>query len=448
MAGYDSKPKLLTVLINKDTLVSPRRRIPYGASLSFVLEPYLTQQMITYGAANSVTEGLTLFHLCLTTYYIFLFKLTQETDLCIGSIAAAKRDENSELQQVIGLLDSALFYRFKIDPTQKFAQQLLNVKDLCSNIHQNSTLPYEQIIDSCYISNQQQMQLLRNMFIFKVIDNNSTLFTRVPKDDADTYLAKYDLTLNVHYDKTNEEHSLSYSFQYATDLFQHSTIQTMSDRFHALLQQLFSSTFHREKQPIYELSILLPHEIQIYNELNDTHVEFTCPLKPIHEEFFDRAKEYSQKLAVILDEQSLTYGETLHYVEQLSSYLIRECDVKVGDIICQCVERSIEMVLGILAILACGAVYCPLNPQDPINRVSLLMNEVQAKLLLLHQKTSDLFFNCDQQHIALVNIDTTVLEQHTKYFESYTQDIPTVNLTMSNISYIIFTSGSTGIPKP
>ena len=116
-------------------------------------------------------------------------------------------------------------------------------------------------------------------------------------------------------------------------------------RYHSMLTQLFFTSSHHPQsiQSIYELSLLSSDERLLIQTMNDTHVP-TPPSTCIHHEFASRAMQHPQKLAVELDEQSLTYAELLSYTQVLALHLLNECDVKVGEIVCQCVERSLSMV--------------------------------------------------------------------------------------------------------
>ncbi|CAF4600495.1 unnamed protein product, partial [Didymodactylos carnosus] len=180
-------------------------------------------------------------------------------------------------------------------------------------------------------------------------------------------------------------------FEYSTDLFQRSTIETICQRFQVLLKQLFTSSFDLEKQPVYELSILLPDELKLIHDINETHVDYRRETRCIHHDFVDSAQENWQKMSIILDEQSLTYAETLYYVQKLSVHLIQEYQVKPQQIICQCIERSIEMILGILTILSIGAIYTPLSPNDPSGRLYSLLSDMQAHYVLIHTLTEEKF---------------------------------------------------------
>ncbi|CAF1489108.1 unnamed protein product, partial [Didymodactylos carnosus] len=164
----------------------------------------------------------------------------------------------------------------------------------------------------------------------------------------------------------------------------------------------------------------------------------------IHELFFEQALLHPQKIAIVLNQQSLTYNEVLHCVKLLADYLIQNHNVKVGDIICQYLERSIEMVLGILAIISCGCSYCPLSIDDPAPRTHSLIEETKAECVLVHSLTK-MKLN-DLRHVSLVNCEQIIVA---KYITKVPRTWPawTVKVTDENIAYVIFTSGSTGQPK-
>jgi non-ribosomal peptide synthetase component F len=127
------------------------------------------------------------------------------------------------------------------------------------------------------------------------------------------------------------------------DLFHAETIYKIAQRFHLILEQLFICADDHMKKTIYELTLILPVERLLFQSINNTQVLFpstTC----IHHEFVYQVIKYSQKLAVELDEQSLTYSELLHNIQILSLNLLNIHHIVPGEIICQCVERSLSMV--------------------------------------------------------------------------------------------------------
>ncbi|CAF4244117.1 unnamed protein product, partial [Adineta steineri] len=152
--------------------------------------------------------------------------------------------------------------------------------------------------------------------------------------------------------------------------------------------------------------------------------------------------KHPQKLAVELGGQSLTYCELLHYVQVLSFTLLNEYHVVPGEVVCQCVERSLSMVIGIMAIEMAGGVYCPLSPRDPQHRLHALTQQTQSRLVLVHHLTITKF----DHDIVSLDIDS-ILNIHNMNSDMHYNCFSSVKMKDKEIAYIIFTSGSTGTPK-
>ena len=140
---------------------------------------------------------------------------------------------------------------------------------------------------------------------------------------------------------------------------------------------------------------------------------------------------------MILDEQSLSYAELLHASQRVSEHLIEECDVQRGDIVGQCVERSIEMVIGMMAILLSGASYCPLSSDQPVSRLQSLIEQVRCRCLLVHARTKSLIISA-----KIVDLEAILFSSSSKRSFDEIRDVH-----IDSMVYVIFTSGSTGRPK-
>jgi non-ribosomal peptide synthetase component F len=169
-------------------------------------------------------------------------------------------------------------------------------------------------------------------------------------------------------------------------------------------------------------------------QLNSTD-DFPLTDNTIHYEIVQRAYDHPQKISITLDAQCLSYAELLHASQYLAHHLIDVCQVKRHDIVTQCVNRSIEMVIGIMAILMTGATYCPLSPDQPVKRLHSLIAQTQSVCTLIHSATKPFELS------NYVEIDKILLLSDQK-------QVSIENTACANdIAYAIFTSGSTGIPK-
>jgi non-ribosomal peptide synthetase component F len=158
----------------------------------------------------------------------------------------------------------------------------------------------------------------------------------------DEVMSKFDFSLTFLHDININE--LSCTIDASLDLFNRETVDKITQRFHSMLDQLFISTNNQMEKPIYELSLILPDERSLMQSMNNTEVLFPS-VSCIHHEFVCQVIKHPQKLAVELDDQSLTYSELLYYVQILSLYLLNEQRIDVGEIVCQCMERSLSMVI-------------------------------------------------------------------------------------------------------
>jgi non-ribosomal peptide synthetase component F len=236
-------------------------------------------------------------------------------------------------------------------------------------------------------------------------------------------VAKFHLSCFLLHDITRN--TISLSLNALRDLFDVTTISRMTRRFESFLVQLFSLS-----SSICELSLLLPDELQLIHQLNnaDELIHSMHPF-PIHYQFALQVQEHPQKLAVILDNQSLTYAELLHYTQLVALHLIDECHVKPGDIIGQCIERSIEMMIGMLAIVLCDASYLPFSPSLPIERLHSLIKLTQPHCLISSNG---------------VRVDTLVSYVNMR---SNVETFSHLHISMDNTVVMLFTSSSTGMPK-
>ena len=247
----------------------------------------------------------------------------------------------------------------------------------------------------------------------------------------------FHLCLTLHHDD-EEMHTLRYQIDASADLFDQTTVQQLSQRFYHLCRHVFGSSFDLHRQPIYELSIILPDEQALLNRLHrspsngPTDMPMTLPQLFIHQ-----VQTYPQKTALTLDDQSLTYAELFSQIQQLDFVLRQQHAIQSGDLVCQCMDRSVEMVTGILGIMMSGGVYVPLNPYDSSDRLQSLVEQIRPKLILTHSRFASTFTHTIDRPV--VNIDQI------EHACDDSSDPP--SLTADCLSHIIFTSGSTGLPK-
>ncbi|CAF4030575.1 unnamed protein product, partial [Adineta steineri] len=348
--------------------LSNEHRTGRGTSISFDFGQDLSHDFLIYASSNNTS----LEYLALATYYVLLFKLTNgEKDVCIGINTHGRyRDE---LNSIIGMFVNAIPLRCQLDSHLSFHKLTQKVRDIMISCIKYSYFPLQRILKQHpNISNpvflDTSFEFLSSMTRDEeneiiIGDSQFSLLPYSIKISEDEIMSKFDFILSFQHDLDLNEFSCTINA--SLDLFNAGTICIIAQRLQTMLHQQFTSFNCATNKPIYELSLILSNERYLMQSLNNTQISFSSPVTCIHHEFAYQVMQHPQKLAVELDEQSLTYAELLYYVQVLSLTLLNEYHVVPGEIICQCVERSLSMVIGIMGIEMAGGVYCPLSPRDP-----------------------------------------------------------------------------------
>ncbi|CAF1345971.1 unnamed protein product [Adineta steineri] len=397
-----------------------------AASISFDFSQDLSHHFLFYALSNNIKHE----HLALAIYFILLFK--------------------DELKSIIGLFENIVPLRSQLDPHWSFQYLLDYVREMTTNSMKYSYFPLQHILNQHPSVSQPAFLDISFEFLSSMIrtDNKRIMI-------GDSQLSSIPITMNINDNEITNKCDFSLLIQHdlnlneflctinaSLDLFNVEIIDKISQRFRSILKQSFTSVNDQTNKSIYGISLTLPDERLLMQSLNNTQVSIPSPVTCIHHEFVCQVMKHSQKLAVELDEQSLTYAELLHYVQVLSLHLINKYVIVPGEIICQCVERSLSMVIGIMAIEMSGGVYCPLSSRDPQYHVHALIQRTESRLVLVHWLTQSKFNN------KAVSIDVHSPWINNGIISAANVDrLSIITVTSSNIAYIIFTSGSTGVPK-
>ncbi|CAF1584490.1 unnamed protein product, partial [Adineta steineri] len=291
-----------------------------------------------------------------------------------------------ELRSVIGMFVNAIPLRCQLDPQWFLHKLVKNVQEITTNTMKYSYFPLQRILnqhphtskpaflDRSFEFVQYSPQDLHKDVI--ICDSHLTGMPISIKISEDDTMSKFDFILSIQHDF--DMNQLSCTINASLDLFNRETVKQISQRFHFTLNRLSTSIIDNQiNKPIYELSLILSDEQYLMQSLNNTQVSFSSASTCIHHEFVYQVMKHPQKLAVELDEQSLSYWELLYYVQVLSSILLNEYHVLPGEVVCQCMERSLSMIIGILSIEIVGGVYCPLSAENPEQRLQNLVEQTQ-----------------------------------------------------------------------
>ncbi|MFQ4145484.1 amino acid adenylation domain-containing protein [Chlorogloeopsis sp. ULAP02] len=392
-----------------------------GSQQKFVLPKALTEAI----KQLSQREKATLFMTLLAAFQTLLYRYTGQEDILVGSPIINRN--RAEFKHLIGCFVNTLVLRTNLEGNPTFIELLGRVRKMAIDAYTYQDLPFEKLVEALQPNRDLSYNpLFQVMFVLQNPASNSIWKT----EELDTGTAKFDLLLSM----IDSEEGLIGTLEYSTDLFNANTMSRMVGHFQTLLESIVS---HSNKR-ISELPILTAAERQtLLVKWNNTQVDYpqeAC----IHHLFEAQVEKIPDAIALIFGNRELTYRELNNRANQLAHYL-QNLGVKPDTLVGICMERSLEMVVGILAILKAGGAYVPLDPTYPSERLRFVLEDAQLRFILTQQKQSHKLHN-DQTQLICLDTDGEIIA-------TQTTDNPNSQVTAASLAYVIYTSGSTGKPK-
>jgi len=398
-----------------------------GALERFTLPEDLTPSLL--GLAKSL--NVTPFMLLLSFFAILLSRWSGQDDVAIGTPSAGRT--HSETDGLIGFFVNTLVLRCDLSGAPTFADLAGRVREVCLGAYSHQDVPFEKLVNELQVQRTlDRNPLFQVMFSYDEHSEPELLLgdctAKVQLYHSNT--SKFDLTLGI----TNIQGRLDCVFEYNTDIFEASTIR----RFFESFQTLLSSTMMSPETLITNLDIL-PHAEQSqvlfgFNDNAGTYPQDTC----VHYIIEEQAARTPNATAVVFNGRELTYAELNARSNQLARHL-RAIGVGPGVLVGICVERSFEMVVGLLGILKAGGAYVPVDPAYPEERIAFMLSDASAAVLLAQEK---FLAKLGRHHGQIICLDTQWSLIGGKDSENLGQIAST-----DDIAYVIYTSGSTGRPK-
>lgn len=382
------------------------------------IAPELTAKIETLAQKYNTSAAVVL----LACWQTLIFRLTGQPDIVIGM--ACDRRDYEELHNLLGLVATWLPIKSHLTPDLRF-KELLELA--------------EQTIEAA--------SEWQDYFVPEPLENNSILafpvgfeFEKLPEQliaaDVSFYLDKYYSCIEpfkVKLTCTQRNNLLIAEFYYDVNYFSADTIERLAGQFETLLT---SATANPEDK-ISQLEILSKRDRQqLLVEFNQTQIDDPQD-KCIHQLFEEQAQKTPNNIAIIFEDQQLTYAELNRKANQLAHYL-QTLGVKPEVLVGLCVERTLEMIIGLLGILKAGGAYLPLDPALPQSGFACRLQDAQVPVLLTQQGLVDI--PTDVSQIVRLDTDWDIIAQHS-------DENPTSEVTTENLLYVLFTSGSTGKPK-
>jgi amino acid adenylation domain-containing protein/non-ribosomal peptide synthase protein (TIGR01720 family) len=398
-----------------------------GKTQRFRLNQDLTQKLHKLSRESNVTLFMTL----LATFATILYRYSGQTDILIGSPIANRHYQ--EIESLIGFFINTLVYRTSFEDNPSFLKLLNQVRETTLKAYEHQDVPFEQVVEAL-----QPERSLSHSPIFQVmfvLQNAPMGELELPglalsHLEQDFPIAKFDLTLSI----SETSQGLEGGWEYNTDLFDSSTIERMAAHF----ENLLSAIVAHPQIFVNKLPLLTEAERhQLLVKWNNTESEYPKD-KCIHQLFEQQVELTPNAVAVIFEEEQLTYEELNQKANQLAHYL-QNLGVEPGVLVGICVERSVEMVVGLLGILKAGGAYVPLDPTYPAERLSYMLDDSGVEVLLTQEELLSSLASSTAKMVCL-NKDWGMIKQESP------ENLDT-GISSDNLAYVIYTSGSTGQPK-
>nr|VFJ54372.1 MAG: amino acid adenylation domain-containing protein [Candidatus Kentron sp. FW] len=398
-----------------------------GNHLQTRIVPELTKHLDEFGRQQSST----LFMVLLAAFNMLLARYSGQDDVCVGSPIANRTHPDTE--NLIGFFVNTLVLRTRLNPNQSFRELLQQVRQTCLEAYAHQDIPFETLVEQ-----RSPTRTLSHSPLFQVmlaLQNNDPVEMELPELtmtalEQDYPIAKFDLTLNIE----EQDGQLHCIWEYATSLFTEDTIRRMGRHFEVLLRGIVENP----ELLISQLPLLTEAERhRILVEWNDTGAPYPQE-QCVHELFEEQAAKTPDAVAVVFEDEEVSYGELNERANRLA-HRLRGLDVGPEVLVGLFLERSVEMVVGILAILKAGGAYVPLDPEYPQERLAFMAEDADLKVLLCHGATKERAPEC-----AAYILD---MDAEAAAIAGESPANPAWLAGPGNLAYVIYTSGSTGKPK-
>ncbi|MCY8834837.1 non-ribosomal peptide synthetase [Bacillus atrophaeus] len=396
-----------------------------GSLCEFKISQQLTKSLKKL--SNEV--GVTLYVTLLASFNALLNRLTSKEDIIVGTPVANRKHQ--ELESLIGYFVNTLPIRANLSGNLTFKQLVEQIHNRVKKAFFNQDLPFEKIVEDLKVERSKSFSpLFQVMFVFQNMPMQKlempNLKLNVKRNQNNT--AKYDLILEM----TEKNEEIVGSFEYNTDLFKQETILRMINHINGLIEEVVKNPEIRIK----DINLITEKEKnQILYDFNQTKKEMSQSQTLIG--LFElQVKKEPYKIAIQTDEEHLTYQEVNQKANQFAN-LLRERGMKPNQVVGILIERSIDMIIGILGILKAGGAYMPISPEFPEDRIQYMIQNSEAQILCTTAKF--------QEKINHLN-STTLYLDNPEWHINNSENLSSV-CNENDLAYVMYTSGSTGRPK-
>ena len=411
----------------------PAQQSYAGGSVSLALDAQLTAGLKALGQKH----GTTLFMTLLAGWAALLARLSGQDDVVVGTPVANR--QRTDVEELIGFFVNTLALRVRLEGDPSVAELLARVKSHTLDAYGHQDLPFEQVVEAV-----QPARSMSHSPLFQVMLNldNAPDGGEAPLGelvlsgiDQAYHTTQFDISLNL----AQSGHTMVGTLRYASDLFEASTVERIAAYFQTMLGAMVAD----DSASISRVALLTEaQQRQVLAGFNDT-VQAYPRDKLLHQVFEDQAALTPEATALLFQRQEIGYGDLNRRANRLAHHL-RSFGLQPDARVAICMERSIDMVVGLMAILKAGAAYVPLDPGYPAERLAYMLADCAPAVLL----TQSAIAHCvDAARLPVVVVDADADARAIAACSDANLDAATIGLGPAHLAYVIYTSGSTGQPK-
>jgi amino acid adenylation domain-containing protein len=378
----------------------------------------------------SSERNATVFMILLACFQILLSRYSGQSDVAVGSPIANRTQ--SAVESIIGSFVNTLVLRTDLSGDPTFEELLARVRETSLEAYDNQDFPFDKLVESMHSTRDPSaaplVQVLFNLGNAPIGEIDVHGLSWVPFE-VDTGAAQFDLSLTIETEIARKAY-----LTFNTDLFERQTAERMLGQYKVLLH----SALANPKARLSDLSMLTaPERTQLLQNWNQTHVDYP-QFECVPQMFEAQVEMTPDAIALSRGQETLRYSELNTQANQLARYL-RTLDVRPGVVVGICLERSLEMVIALMAVLKAGGAYVPLDPDYPLDRLRFMAEDAGAAIVLTSEALSDRF---DSRTCRMLCLD----REQKRIAQEVGHNLPPT-ATSQDLAYLLYTSGSTGQPK-
>lgn len=395
---------------------------PEGNREKYKLDSILVENIKKYCKENKIS----LYNFFMAIYAIYIGEITNLDEFVIGTPILNRT--NFKEKSAMGMFINMVPFKINMNQNDDFQAFVKNIAIESMGMLKHQKYSYQSLLENLREKNKNIPSLYNILLSYQITNTHQNGGDMIYKNDW-AFNGCCAENMDIQISDFNDTGSLDISYDYKTSIYEQKDIENLHKRILYIIQQVIS----KEEIELKDIEIVTPEEKdKLVNEFNRTELEYDID-ETVISLFEKQVEKTPEKIAIICNNKKLTYKELNEKANMLSREMIKK-GVNQQDIIGIMLNRSPEMIIGLIAILKCGATYLPIDPEYPPERILYMLENSETRLVLVNDNTQELV----PENCSKININ---------YIENISNENLNLNIDGDTLVYLIYTSGSTGKPK-